>query len=68
MSPNFVIHNNIYWLRVNLNLHSKSTMKRTPPKIMRAPSGRTADTLTGYGPEAPQLWRAERARARARAR
>ena len=30
--------------------------------------GESLSTFYGYGPEAPQLWRAERARARARAR
>ena len=30
--------------------------------------GKSLSTFYGYGPEAPQLWRAERARARARAK
>ena len=30
--------------------------------------GESLSTFYGYGPEAPQLWRAERARARARAK
>ena len=48
--------------------YEKKEKESETPKMHARAIGESLSTFYGYGPEAPQLWRAERARARARAK